>query len=687
MYRATSHLLNFRTVLYGRPNVDSKTKKVSKYAPGQKYGFLVQREPCPLPPPPPPPPPKDDKLLWGALTALVLTGGFVYYAKTNPEVRDWLTIYAPWLDDFVAVMYQENMTYKQFGDQCINDLKCYIERYSSDVKPKECSLESGGALDKSSSKEEASKCDSKEEVKIKETKSIPPRIMQKTICEVDECVRDIGEAICNNYFTAKAACQYYNKLVEENMFDFKLSSFKVLHEAMAERLELVRTSTCNATSDIQQLEDLMRYLDCGVQAAKADIEAIVGLHNDYQDRISAERMLFQWENDKSIELDSQVIKVEELVKKYTDENQSLYSGLKYDGKKLELHGDPDILLYHTQRYAAKLQAEISEVSASMTERVNRAMSSLPQNETVRKARCALVQTEINKRKAALDQDYKQRFENQKANNEKTFKEALRSQLEKHEANLQTALARKENEMMGKIDKMVDEAVAVEKKNFARLLEEMAAELKKVEDKLNERLKAEHETRRSHDLWCAAEALLAATKKGEAIVRINKELAAIEKASYGDDKLVLAVLNSIPDSVRCKGLVPESVLRERYHRMEKVALAVSLVEADGGPMSVYILSWLQSLLLFMKLSCIPQSEIDKPPDEPSKNLDTFDLLQRARYYVEHGDLSRALSYVSALEGASASVASTWREAAGGYVAARLAADALRAHAAALGLRYL
>lgn len=30
--------------------------------------------------------------------------------------------------------------------------------------------------------------------------------------------------------------------------------------------------------------------------------------------------------------------------------------------------------------------------------------------------------------------------------------------------------------------------------------------------------------------------------------------------------------------------------------------------------------------------IPQEEIDKPPKDPIKGLDTFDLLQRARYLV-------------------------------------------------------
>lgn len=45
-----------------------------------------------------------------------------------------------------------------------------------------------------------------------------------------------------------------------------------------------------------------------------------------------------------------------------------------------------------------------------------------------------------------------------------------------------------------------------------------------------RLKAERETRRSQELWAAGASLLAATKKGDPYVRVDKELKAIEKAS-------------------------------------------------------------------------------------------------------------------------------------------------------------
>ncbi|KAH9632706.1 hypothetical protein HF086_013629 [Spodoptera exigua] len=185
------------------------------------------------------------------------------------------------------------------------------------------------------------------------------------------------------------------------------------------------------------------------------------------------------------------------------------------------------------------------------------------------------------------------------------------------------------QITSKFSGMVAEKVAAEKKIFKVELDTMAQQLKIVEDKLEARLKAEREARRSQELWTAGASLLAATKKGEPLVRVDKEIKAIEKASGDGDKLVMTVLKSIPPSVRKDGLVPESVLRERFNIMEKTAKSVALVEADGAPMPVYFLSWIQGLLLFMKISGIPQAEFEKPPDVPSEQLDTFDLLQRAR----------------------------------------------------------
>ncbi|CAH2059467.1 unnamed protein product, partial [Iphiclides podalirius] len=201
---------------------------------------------------------------------------------------------------------------------------------------------------------------------------------------------------------------------------------------------------------------------------------------------------------------------------------------------------------------------------------------------------------------------------------------------------------------------------------------MAAKLKILEDKLAAHLKAERDTKRSQELWAAGASLLAATKKGCPCVKVDRQLKAIQKASGDEDKLVTTIMKTIPKAAWEKGVVTESVLKEQYYKMEKIALKVSLVEQEGSPLPV---------------SGIPQIEVDKPPKEPSKDLDTFDLLQRARFWIERGDLAMALRYVASLEGASLVAAETWLKAARTYLEIRQAAEAVVAHAAALGLQYI
>ncbi|XP_022123248.2 MICOS complex subunit Mic60-like [Pieris rapae] len=671
MFRITGQLLTIRRLLRRQP-IDVQVVQhtlLHKYKP-------QERETCPTPPAPPPPKPKDDSAFWGTLALVFVAAGFAVIAQRSPEIRDWLTIHAPWFDDFIAIMYEENMTYRDYAEKCIEDVKDYVAKIGTEDKPKNCSLDGKPIITVPQKHEVETKKDG-------ECVIIPPPVITKSICEIEECVKDRAEDALNNYYTAKEACAYYNSVVEEAMQNFTIPTVRKLHGELAERIKLVNTSIANANEALAEFNDLIQYFECGVKAPPEHIANTRGLINDYQQKLTASLMQYEWENDKALAMDMHWQMVENSVDKYTVENQTMYPEIKYEEDKLQLQNDPDFLLYHTFRYASKLRGELDNAVVGMTDRVNRGMETLPEN----KARDAKLDAVYRQKKADLDREFQKRYADQIANNDKILKDSLKKQLDRHHETLQRRLGEKEKEATITLNKMVAEKVAFEKSIFARQLAEMAGKLKLVEDKLNAHLKAERETRRSQELWVAGSALLAATKKGTPHVDVNKELNAIQKASGDGDKLVETVLKAIPGSVREKGIVPESVLRDRYHRMENLALKVALVEHDGAPLPVYILSWVQSALLFMKISGIPQEEFDKPPKEPFQNLDTFDLLQRARFWMERGNLAAAIRYVSALEGASRAAAATWTEDARAYLETRQAAEAVLAHAAALGLQYI
>ncbi|XP_045455319.1 MICOS complex subunit Mic60-like [Melitaea cinxia] len=709
MFRIRNHLLNIRHILRQK-RVVIQVAEICQYPPLQ---CKVQvREPCPPKLPPPPPKPKDDSAFWGAMTVVFLAAGFAVIAKRSPEIRDWITIYAPWFDDFIAIAYEENMTYREFFKKCIEDVKDYFNAIITEgEKPKICSDESEKPALKSIDKN-------------KPCEEPKPIVVTKTVCEIIERLKDRGNEALSNYYTASTACSLYNQVIKqaynsldgnglpklinackpeaflaipiippvalvvaETMQNFSIPTLKELRGHMIERLNLVKESLKKAEEATADIEDLTRYFECGVKGSKEDIESTKVLMNDYQQKIKASRIQYQWENDKSVVLDDQWQKVENLIDKYVIENETIFPEIKYEQERLQLQGDLDLLIYHTNRYTQQLKSELKDVVVGMTDRVSRAFETLPQGDKERKNRESIMNSMLKQKRVEMDKEYKKRLDEQKSANDKILKDSLKKQLERHQDTMEKKVIQKEREATEKLSILVAEKVAFEKKLFAKQLKEMAAKLKVVEDKLNAHLKVEREIRRSQELWIAGASLLTATKKGEPYVNVDKELRAIEKAAGYEDKLVTTVLKSIPQSVREKGLVPESVLREKYHQMEKTALKVALVEQDGAPLFVYFLSWLQSLLLFMKISGIPQQEAEKIPDEPIKDLDTFDLLQRARYWLERNNLAAAIRYVNALEGASKAAAFSWTEAARSHLETRQAAQAVLAHAAALGLQYI
>lgn len=52
-----------------------------------------------------------------------------------------MTIHAPWFDDFIAIAYEENMTYEEFARKCIKDVKDFFNNVKKVEEPKQCSLD------------------------------------------------------------------------------------------------------------------------------------------------------------------------------------------------------------------------------------------------------------------------------------------------------------------------------------------------------------------------------------------------------------------------------------------------------------------------------------------------------------------------------------------------------------------
>ncbi|XP_047512095.1 MICOS complex subunit Mic60 isoform X1 [Pieris napi] len=659
-------------------------------------------------------PPKSRKLLWGTLGASLLTGTAVVYAKHSPEARNWLESNAPWANNFVALVYQENTTYWQFTFNQLSKATSTITNFmfgKEGVSPMDFQQRSEQDIEKDAARDFAKKTYELPPTKFEplyveekqmETPEIetpatlvqteacepheaPPIRITKDMVELEHDMHENTKSAIDNYKKATKFCAEYNKalyrIIEAPLEDLDKKQFTSLQGAVNERNATVAKAKETSAKAKCAIETLDRMIKAGVQAPPESIAATQRYIKQFRADLSQAENEYKECLEKAVLSDKYWNKVEAARKAYKDELQMLFPGVNLAARKLELKGDTDLLLLYTLKQVQYLQNEIAELQTTRDLKIKRAIECHDEQAIIE----AKVEDMIKRERLEKEKEFQKKSLAVQAEANRKLKEQLKKQFEIQQEVLQDQLSRKEKEVLGKFSRSVSEQVEKERVVFKRELATMAGKLMAIEQTLKQRAKAETEARRSQSLWAAAEALHAATRRTTQHALLTHEITALEKAGK-DDKLVQTVLQGIPKEVREKGIVTEKALRDKFDTLEKSAVKVALVGREGAGLPVYFLSWLQSKLLFQKFAEIPKDELDNLPTDFTK-LDTFDIIQRARYYMDHGDLSSALRYINLLQGAPRAVAKPWLDSARRHLEIRQAAEAVMAHASVSGLLYL
>ncbi|CAG4967372.1 unnamed protein product [Parnassius apollo] len=711
MYKFTTHLTNPNLVLVRKQIGDAScTALIVMRAPQRRYA-QQEKESCP---PPPKPAPKSHKLFWGTLGATVLTGAAVVYAKSSPDARNWLESNAPWANDFIALVYQENTTYWKSTVNQFNKATSTISNFlfgKEGVSPLDFKQRSEQDLEKDAAKHFAKKDyelppPKFEPLYVEEKPAVTPElettatlvqtekcepqkpqpiVITKDMVELEHEMHENTKIAMDNYKQAKQYCIDYNKalykIVESPLEDLDRKYFSALRGAQNERDSAIKKAQQAATKAKCAIEALNRMIKAGVKAPPESITETQRYIKQFRANLNEAETCFKERLEKATLSDKYWNKIEAARNEFKEELQMLFPGVDLSARKLELKGDTDLLLMYALKKVQYLQNAIAELQTVKEQKINRAIECHDERAIIE----AKVEEAVKRELLHKDLEFQKKSLEVQAVANRQLKEQLKRQFEIQQEILQERLAKKDKEVLSKFNKVVSEQVEKERVIFKKDMAAMAGKLMAIEQTLKQRAKAEAEARRSQSLWAAAEALLAATRRGGSEAKIDNEIKALEKAGK-DDKLVQTVLQGIPQEAREKGIATEKTLLEKFDKMEKTAVKVALVGSDGASLPVYFLSWLQSKLLFQKFAEIPKDELENKPMDFTK-LDTFDIIQRARYFMEHGDLQSALRYVNLLQGAPRAAASHWATAARQHLEVRQAAEAVMAHASVSGLLYL
>ncbi|KAI8423168.1 hypothetical protein MSG28_014223 [Choristoneura fumiferana] len=525
----------------------------------------------------------------------------------------------------------------------------------------------------------------------------PPVIkITKDMVELEHDMHENTRGAVDGFKAATKHCERYNtalfRIVESSIDDLDRKDFNAMQGAQNERNTTEAKAKEAAAKARCAIETLDRMIKAGVQAPPESVAATKRYIKQFREDLNAAEATYKAEKEKAVLSDkywnkvpfylvNPTNRVDHARKTYKRELEMLFPGIDLSSRKLNIRGDTDLLLLYTLRQVAYLQKEIAELQTVRELKMNRAIECHDEKKIIE----AKVEDMIKKEQLQKDKEFNMKTLEIQAEAAKVLKEQLKKQFEIQQEVMQAALNRKEQEVMARYNRQVSEQIEKERVEFKRELAAMAGKLQAIEQTLKQRAAAEAEARRSQSLWAAAEALLAATRRADTRANVANEIKALEKAGK-DDKLVQTVLKGIPQEVREKGIATEKTLREKFDAMEQTAMKVALVGRSGAGLPIYFLSWLQSKLLFPKLAEIPKDELDNLPTDFT-SLDTFDIIQRARFFMDHGNLPAALRYVNLLQGAPRAAAKPWLDSARTHLEIKQAAEAVMAHASVSGLLYL
>ncbi|XP_020815092.1 MICOS complex subunit Mic60 [Drosophila serrata] len=678
-----------------------------------------------------PPPPHMREAGFGKVvlfvSPLAAVGGVITYAKYDIDFRKMVEDKVPGAGSVIKVVLQEEPPFKgvtqSVNDQIdkvksgFNSVTSSVDSVTSKVtglfggssgddKPKKTkadSVKSESAPEKKSTTPQASKTESKPAAKAEKV-ALPPtpppkkeEPLPREVVELEKAIELSAELAVKEYNNAISVLKSFNDEVRKVVDKAVENGENSLWTTLRNRASARDTAVATAERAARQAQEKIVACEIALSAAATaenskKVEAVRDKIKKLVDHIANVKDELYRHKDTASVSDKYWRNVEKARNYFIDEIESIFPGLSLADKQLNLSKeDLDLFILHAYSHVLAYQKELQRLQTDGELRLKRAIDSVRGDNDSEALRAQLEYLlEAERRKLAVESQ-KKIFQIH-AESDKQLRMQLKKQAEAHTDHIKDIVAQRETDLTRSFKRELEDKLAAEKANYKLQLAAMLGKLRGMDAALAERADAERTANQAQALWAACQALWASVRSAtpgvhysEKLRPLKNEINAIAKVAKGDD-LVAAVLQSMPQEAQERGVYPEDALRERFLNVERVARRLALVPEEGASLPIYLLSYLQSLFILRPDNPISKDELENKPFDYSK-LDTYDILNRARYHVDRSDFLQALKYLNLLQGASRKIAGEWMKEARLMLETQQAANTLMAHAAASGLLYL
>ncbi|RWS30713.1 MICOS complex subunit MIC60-like protein [Leptotrombidium deliense] len=299
---------------------------------------------------------------------------------------------------------------------------------------------------------------------------------------------------------------------------------------------------------------------------------------------------------------------------------------------------------------------------------------------------------LARRKKELENEYQRKVNGLKEDLEVEIRTQLKRQVAAHLDHLREQLEVQRFDLERQFTMVMEEKLLDEKSHYASQLIENMVRLREIETVLKNRQQLDIDEKKARELWLICEILKDGLKSkrcqsDQTPSSFANDINAIKesvKSMETQSTLVSTVLETVPENALHDGVYTEDDLIERFKTINKMCKRVALIGDEGGSISKYLLSYLQSVLLFENNACYSDELSGKTTVDPS-TWDTYDILSRVRYCLNERNLDMCLKYANQLQGKPRQVAKDWINDLRVHLELKQVADVLQAHAASTTIR--
>lgn len=625
------------------------------------------------------------------LTGLALvTGGTMSYAKYDPEFREWLNTQVPYSSDAINILFQEDQTISERIDNFLNDIQSWFGGwFSSDDSPPVRKADIPPVIKKEVLPYTVKTIDKpkKQESKAEDPKTVTPSKVADLEKEITKSTTAAVETYGKAINAIREQARFVQELVTSDLNRLQPALWSNLKEKSKLCEQLLTNAEENAKNAQLKMEEIEKMLSSGELEAPASVKEHLQ-RNIKRMKADIEKACQETENEK---FNTNVTKglwskVQEARRYWQDELEVLFPGLNLDDKNITAMSDEigQFVLY-SYINVQYFQKELAKLEINADKKLRDAIAKSTAANDSSALVSAAVEVELANERRELDKQYQRKSMELRAACEQEIRKQLRIQTEIQADHLRDSIKLREMEIERSQRRELGKVLTEENAKYQMLLAALLGRMRGIHQGLQDFVKVDKSAQEAQDLWTACQILYRNLQSSKGPQPLVNEVNSIKKIAESDE-LVNTVLKSLPSEVLTKGVYPLRILRERFLNVEKAARTLAALPEDGGALPLYLLSWVQSKLMWQDSELITKEELE---DKPTAHelLTNYDLLSRARFWVDRGDLAQALRYMNLLDGASKSIAIDWMNEARIYLECQQAATVLVTHASAKGLMFL